>query len=71
MSTRVTLLGDLFDGDTREVADDYGLYGVFIPFEGRTYIYRHKGDVECLDGSTQRYLEFVEKLAVSIPEITP
>jgi hypothetical protein len=71
MATRITLLGGPFDGETREVPDDYGTEGVFVPHAGRTHIYLFKGQVECIDGSTHRYVEFSKTIDVHIPEFTP
>jgi len=71
MATRLTLLGGPCDGETRDVPDDYGSGGVFVPHGGRTHIYLFKGDVECIDGSIQRYAEFSETLALCIPEFLP
>ena len=71
MAIEVTLLGDLFDGETQEQPDDFGLYGAFIPHDGRTYVYRFKEDLTREDGSIHRYLEFSERLDFCIPEFLP
>ena len=67
MATNVTIIGGPYDGDTRDVADDYGVNGVVIPEGGRTHIYRFRGEVACIGGDVQRYLEFVQTIRATIP----
>jgi hypothetical protein len=66
--TRLTLLGGPCDGETREVPDDYGTEGVYVPLAGRTHIYIFKGEVKCINGEVRRYAEFSETLSVFIPD---
>jgi hypothetical protein len=70
MATRLTLIGGPYDGDTREVADDYGVNGVVIPENGRTHIYRHSWDrVE--NGVTLRQCVFTRTIKATIPRRKP
>ena len=66
MATKVHLIGGPYDGDTRDVADDYGVNGVVISEGGRVHIYRFRDEM-LVDGVTKRVLTFEKSIRGTFP----